>query len=86
VWLQAAHCLLLFQFAISHGPGILVQFILVNIVTVVCSFSFFFFCSPFWFNKMFAHILNDGNCNTGKVNRMLCVNSGTKIGFVYSIW
>lgn len=65
VCLQAAHGLPLFQFAISHGSGILVQFIAVNIVTVVCCFSFF--GSTFWINKMCAHILNYGKCNTGKL-------------------
>jgi len=42
IFLNSDHlvCLLLFQFSISHDPGILVQFIVVNIVTVVCSFSF----------------------------------------------
>jgi hypothetical protein len=84
VWLQAAHCLLLLQFAISYGPGILVQLILVNIITILCSFSFFF--AAHFGLKRCAQILNDGNCNTGKINRMLCVNIGTKIGFVYSIW
>jgi hypothetical protein len=41
VRLHAPSFLPLFQFAISHGPAILAQFIAVNIVTVVCSFSFF---------------------------------------------